>query len=1651
MDPQPAVGVNPTAADLARYNAWARRNNRPVWGAMAAPAPAAPAAAAAPAAGLLARPSVLEMRDAMRAGAEPTWSAESRRWELRLGDRVVVLTNVRGQRTVAGNDYRVAAQRANKPVNRLLAWQPGTHVDGQSDVAYLLDGTTRQVRRWDGHIGAYRVTTWGKDYYANHASQFTVTVPVFRVIRKTRADGNQEYVRALHGDGIDLNLTDQEMADYIHQHALAPPGGAAAIAAGGVRALGVVPAMGTPERQRQWIREALAAYLAAMPVEQGFKLLTEFAGSDDCYALDETREPSFDEEITTVRRNGTLAVQLALNRPLRGMVVVPDEMYAKTGMYPIAYEDNQGKCVINQLMLCLTKRKTIGKDTRVRNRKMVDGKKVTVKPDSDSEDHDEPESTSASSSVSRGSDDRESVNVPLFKTVKELEDKVDMYFNMRYAAKEVPLSGPMTHDQAIAEDVLERRRQAAHDRRVAAANAFNYAPGTGVPVEVPAPYVPEPRPRTVLVRPAPYEFGDWRTVGVTSLLIMDICDGEGMAVHVVHSDHLIQSHLPKNYKPGRHNQCICFNIWSDHAFFYDGSTREGHSAKQGIAHMKVVQPLQQPLQRLVQRSDDDDRVNYADMEPYTQVAFDAALRAGEKPSFYTEDMKDVIAHLETEKLEFSRHYGANPNVVSCVTVFLKAKSEAAEEEEGAEEPAPKPRKKSRKAAPPDAEAAEPSDAKKRRRKRDFITIRGITPEHGRLQRACEAFTRMTELQMDYKAEGMPSLVHRMIRQLVVTKRRGSTEKEKETLLCRQGGRCTMCDTKLWKFHVDHIKPLCEGGTNDLDNLQALCRECHESKTELEELARGDLFHPLESQLSPHLYKMFHKAPKPMERSGSWNIPASQLAFTEVRCLDVVGCRVRALLENSVGMPTFSPLDEYERVMDEDDVMIHPLDYFDYYYVHVPDVDLTDPEQADAAFPWTGSRNYCLDAVKYMLTVGAISKDNLVYGIKASRRLPTATLAAAFEVVRAAMWDAMLPEIEEGLIFEEEAQGIMKRAILSWIGLCNSTERKSWSEVRSIYAEDAKAPVHRRKYLGDGIWRFTSCTELLDTSSMRPFGEIALQMEHVFLDKGRRILQRFEKLGVIRSYGCHVDGIFYHNTGYSLDPIEGANEKVLYPSGEAMFKVKKEKRHKIPTWKQRYEPRSFDLYIEGAEWRILKEEDGGEDPQAYFAEEIFKNGGGLLNCVGGTGKTWLVNLLEEKLQKAAEKAGRKIRFLPMALRHASKALLPNGDTVAHALHQFAKLQAKEGFEIWAPIDEAGEISLSLWERIARWKLAGWKFVVCGDFRGQLLPMFDRWGDVMRAKNIAKSRFMYDLVNGLSCQLSTCRRCPDDKPHFDLVMALYDKRYFSPGQSVDDKSFRKDLSHALADYMSIFKPDGSVPDLAATMSHKNRVLMNALINRIQSDRQENKHWISWQSVIKGSTMQPQSCYIWPGIVMTGCTRGVNGQGIVNGLNYVVQEFDDKHVRLTVHPDFVSEGEEVKPITLKWQEFVSTLRLTHALPYVYYQGRTVREKTLLLMNVDSPHFTMRHLILGLGRVSKSEFVKICSPARETKIVAMAKQAYLEYEERASAARGRAVVPPEVTALLRDDASQIGEPECVGDIDDEDEVVVHEDCFDDSAFDDL
>ena len=47
----------------------------------------------------------------------------------------------------------------------------------------------------------------------------------------------------------------------------------------------------------------------------------------------------------------------------------------------------------------------------------------------------------------------------------------------------------------------------------------------------------------------------------------------------------------------------------------------------------------------------------------------------------------------------------------------------------------------------------------------------------------------------------------------------------------QKWECNICKHLLdYTFEIDHIVALCDGGTNDIMNLQALCRNCHGKKT-----------------------------------------------------------------------------------------------------------------------------------------------------------------------------------------------------------------------------------------------------------------------------------------------------------------------------------------------------------------------------------------------------------------------------------------------------------------------------------------------------------------------------------------------------------------------------------------------------------------------------------------------------------------------------------------------------------------------------------------------------------------------------------------------------------------------------------------------------
>ena len=83
-----------------------------------------------------------------------------------------------------------------------------------------------------------------------------------------------------------------------------------------------------------------------------------------------------------------------------------------------------------------------------------------------------------------------------------------------------------------------------------------------------------------------------------------------------------------------------------------------------------------------------------------------------------------------------------------------------------------------------------------------------------------------------------NLTHQQQRILTSGKstKRSVSETKKKYVAANQNWICKHCNKQLpaW-FEVDHVIKLEYGGSNNIDNLEALCRDCHGKKTALENL------------------------------------------------------------------------------------------------------------------------------------------------------------------------------------------------------------------------------------------------------------------------------------------------------------------------------------------------------------------------------------------------------------------------------------------------------------------------------------------------------------------------------------------------------------------------------------------------------------------------------------------------------------------------------------------------------------------------------------------------------------------------------------------------------------------------------------------------
>jgi hypothetical protein len=336
-----------------------------------------------------------------------------------------------------------------------------------------------------------------------------------------------------------------------------------------------------------------------------------------------------------------------------------------------------------------------------------------------------------------------------------------------------------------------------------------------------------------------------------------------------------------------------------------------------------------------------------------------------------------------------------------------------------------------------------------------------------------------------------------------------------------------------------------------------------------------------------------------------------------------------------------------------------------------------------------------------------------------------------------------------------------------------------------------------------------------------------------------------------------------------------------------------------------------------------------------------------------------------------------------------------------------------------IDEASEIPLSMWTELAQWYLLGVRFVIIGDFDGQFLPMFDRWGKAMESRDIQTSQFFHSLCEGTRVHFTKYRRGDESaRPLFDFYCGLY------PRLKLVNKTAALDVSLEEAD--NKFPPCdiGTMPDVILTNYHYKRRLQNHAVNLWRAERHDQpKPFIPCtKSKALGVTMVPQDMVIWEGMELLGCIHQSNSKTVINGVLYVVKGWDTRFVYFNVHkryqkqpgddtdesdaePELEEEAEEAEEpevdpaegeipadLKLSYENTSKWMRLTHARCYGSIQGCTMEDQHILLIDTRAAegkprHFTLRHLIVGVSRATHQKFVHI-DPGYEATLLAGARE---------------------------------------------------------------
>lgn len=609
-----------------------------------------------------------------------------------------------------------------------------------------------------------------------------------------------------------------------------------------------------------------------------------------------------------------------------------------------------------------------------------------------------------------------------------------------------------------------------------------------------------------------------------------------------------------------------------------------------------------------------------------------------------------------------------------------------------------------------------------------------------LRRVCETYT------IPYKNQGIGYVITNLVERfhLLEHKRQSLPMFDRKAILKKQNGLCALCHSDLEKPEFDHITPLSKGGVNDMENIQALCRDCHYHKT-IEERSKNDhkFMDESVSSVSPYVMDIIES-----NDFSRWQFietvkDASKIDPRVMDKVDLVKCRRNILLHGQDEWPVYCSLDEPTLYTPE---MGLPCGH---YYIK-------SKKKTSRVFPFRGNGWYSKPLIQYGITHRLIDYAEITHILKPSKTLPPDFFVDRCHFLMNAM---------------EDNQSMRKKVVNSMVGcwgqrqqkLMNYTFTTSDIEAGNSLCNDIDntyvTKLDLQNYF-DGhenadmdIYMSTHTQSKFNETTQYPIYAQVLDVEAI-------------RLHTLEQKILSTGGVIY----------ERNTDAILFKKGPTRFPLDEKYRDGSPVY-QRESPTSMkfthspmnprlsdEFELKSLDWQMLTIDE--------VKEECVMDG---ISChidgMAGTGKTYHVNAIIQQLE---EQGNTVVRLAPT--NKASRLI--KGTTLHKWLYrlrtnpyafQRACLQTDT-----VVVDEISMMSSEFYQLLLLMKHINEdiQMILVGDFN-QLPPVNDTFqGSYM------DSWALYHLCDGNRVVLTECKRA--DKTLFNLCnKVVYDNAIVDVG--------------------------------------------------------------------------------------------------------------------------------------------------------------------------------------------------------------------------------------------------------------------------------